>query len=57
MTDTEENARHESGAQREEDECPQCGNQGHENPVLDDWYECSRCVIAFSADGEVSTDE
>lgn len=38
---------------REEDECPQCSNQGYENPVLDDTYECNNCVIAFNAEGEV----
>jgi len=37
--------------------CPRCGAQGAQNPVLDDWYECSGCVIAFSADGEVETGE
>lgn len=56
MTPT--NGPEESGTeQREEDECPRCGTQGSENPVLDDWYECHRCVIAFSADGEVSESE
>jgi ribosomal protein L37AE/L43A len=40
---------------RADNECPQCGREGIENPVLDDWYECNRCVIAFSADGEVET--
>jgi len=43
----------ESGAQREEDECPECDQQGSENPVLDDVYECHRCILAFNADGEV----
>jgi len=38
---------------RSDDECPQCGSVGAQNPVLDDWYECNRCVIAFSADGEI----
>jgi hypothetical protein len=40
---------------RDDDECPRCGNEGISNPVLDDWCECTRCVIAFSADGEVET--
>jgi len=43
--------------QREPYECPKCGSQGAENPVLDGWYECNRCVIAFNEDGEVSTSE
>jgi ribosomal protein L37AE/L43A len=42
---------------RAEDECPQCGRQGAQNPVLDDWYECNNCVIAFNADGEVDNAE
>ncbi len=44
---------HESAVERDEDECPKCGQQGSENPVLDDVYECHRCIIAFNADGEV----
>ena len=42
---------------RNKDECPECGSQGSENPVLEDWYECNNCVIAFSADGRVSDGE
>lgn len=38
---------------RAENECPVCGTEGIPNPVLDDWYECNQCVIAFNADGEV----
>jgi len=55
MTDSD--ARPETGIERAEDECPRCGAQGAQNPVLNDWYECSTCVIAFSADGEVETGE
>jgi hypothetical protein len=34
-------------------ECPECGNEGHENPIIDDAYECSRCVIQYKSNGEV----
>jgi ribosomal protein S27AE len=43
--------------ERSEDECPRCGSEGIQNPILDDWYECNRCLIAFSADGEVDEGE
>lgn len=33
--------------------CPECGNEGHENPVLDGVYECNNCVIQYDEDGEV----
>lgn len=42
---------------RARNECPECGNEGYENPVLEDEFECSRCVIAFNADGEVTARE
>lgn len=42
-----------SGTERDENECPECGAGGIENPILDDWYECNNCVISFNADGEV----
>lgn len=45
------------GTERSEDECPRCGSEGIQNPILDDWYECNRCLIAFSADGEVDEGE
>lgn len=37
-------------------ECPECGSSGSvsENPVLEDEYECSTCLIAFNEDGEVT---
>lgn len=36
-------------------ECPECGASGtvSENPILEDTYECSRCIIGFTGDGEV----
>lgn len=41
---------------RADDECPRCGQEGIQNPILDDWYECNRCVISFNVDGEVEDD-
>jgi hypothetical protein len=41
--------------ERDDDECPRCENSGMTaaNPILEDTYECSTCLIAFTADGEV----
>ena len=47
----------ENATERSEDECPRCGAEGIQNPILDDWYECNRCLISFSADGEVDEGE
>jgi len=54
MGDTEDI---KDGGSRAANECPQCGTEGIENPVLDDEYECSRCVIAFNSEGEVTARE
>lgn len=43
--------------ERSENECPRCGSEGAQNPILEDWYECPRCVISFSADGEVDDEK
>lgn len=34
-------------------QCPECGDEGAENLVLDDVYECNNCVLQYNADGEV----
>jgi rubredoxin len=41
---------------RDGNECPECGADGIENPVLDGWYECNNCVISFNPDGEVENE-
>lgn len=45
------------GTERSEDECPRCGSEGIQNPILDDWYEYNRCQISFNSDGEVDEGE
>lgn len=47
----------ENASNRSDDECPECGDEGIPNPVLEDEYECNNCVVAFNSDGEVTARE
>jgi DNA-directed RNA polymerase subunit RPC12/RpoP len=44
---------------RSDNECPECGSTSttSANPVIEDNYECSTCLIAFNSKGEVLASE
>lgn len=47
----------EAGVDRARNECPRCGSEGTQNPILDGWFECNRCVISFNVEGEVDDEQ